>query len=77
MYGWMDRLIDVKPCTVAHAYYPGYSRSRYQEDHGSRPAQAKSFQNPISTNVWVQWYVPVILATWGSTNRVMSRLAWA
>jgi hypothetical protein len=27
---------------VAHAYNPSYSRGRYQEDHGSKPAQANS-----------------------------------
>jgi hypothetical protein len=44
----------------------------------SRPAQAKSFGDPISTNGWVQWYMPVIPATQGSTiGRILSRLARA
>jgi hypothetical protein len=31
---------------VAHAYSPGYSGGRDQEDHGSKPAQAK-FARPF------------------------------
>jgi hypothetical protein len=33
---------------VAHAYNPSYSGGRDQEDHGSKPAQASSSQDPIS-----------------------------
>jgi hypothetical protein len=33
---------------VAHTYNPGYSRCRDQEDHGSKPAQENSSQDPIS-----------------------------
>jgi hypothetical protein len=30
-----------KPVLVAHTYNPSYSGGRDQEDHGSKPAQAK------------------------------------
>jgi hypothetical protein len=33
---------------VAHACNPNYSRSRDQEDHRLKPAQANSLRNPIS-----------------------------
>jgi hypothetical protein len=45
---------------VSHACNPGYFGGGDWEDHGSRPAGAKSSQDPISTNGWVQWCVPVI-----------------
>jgi hypothetical protein len=32
---------------VTHACNPSYSRGRDQEDHGSKPAWANSFQDPI------------------------------
>jgi hypothetical protein len=32
---------------VVHAYSPSYSGGRDQEDHGFKPAQAKSPQDPI------------------------------
>jgi hypothetical protein len=35
---------------VTHSYNHSYLGIRDQEDHGSKPAQAKSSQNPISTN---------------------------
>jgi hypothetical protein len=31
--------------------------------------EVESSQDPISTNGWVWWYIPVISALWGSTNR--------
>jgi hypothetical protein len=33
---------------VAHSCNPSYSGGRDQEDHGSKPAQANSLQDPIS-----------------------------
>jgi hypothetical protein len=33
---------------VVYACNPSYLGSQYQEDHGLRPAQAKSYQDPIS-----------------------------
>jgi hypothetical protein len=40
------------------------------EDHGSEPAQAKSLQDPISTNKSQVWRcMPVIPSYRGSTNR--------
>jgi hypothetical protein len=43
---------------VAHNYGNG-------EGNGSRPAQAKSFEDPISINKsWVWWCKSVILVTW-------------
>jgi hypothetical protein len=32
---------------VVHAYNPSYSGGRDQEDHGLKPAQANSLQDPI------------------------------
>jgi hypothetical protein len=34
-----------------HACDPSFSKGRDQEDHGWRSAWAKSYQDPISTNV--------------------------
>jgi hypothetical protein len=47
-----------KPGTVAHACNPHYSEGRNQEDHGSRPAQANSLQDPISKipNTKMGWW---------------------
>jgi hypothetical protein len=39
---------------------PSYLGGWNQEDCSLRPAQAKSFQDPISTNSWAQWHAPVI-----------------
>jgi hypothetical protein len=36
---------------VAHAYNPSYSGSRDQEDRSSKPAWAKSSEDPISKNL--------------------------
>jgi hypothetical protein len=33
---------------MAHTYNPSYLGGRAQEDHSSKPAQADSFQDPIS-----------------------------
>jgi hypothetical protein len=49
---------------VAHACNPSYSGGRDWEDGHSRPAQAKSSRDPISTNDGMQWNAPVIPATW-------------
>jgi hypothetical protein len=35
---------------VAHTCNPSYSGGKDQEDNGSKPAQAKSLQDPISKN---------------------------
>jgi hypothetical protein len=35
---------------VAHTCNPSYSGGRDQQDRGSKPDQAKSFQDPISKN---------------------------
>jgi hypothetical protein len=32
--------------------------------YGSRPAQEKSSQDPISANSWVLWHTPVIQLHW-------------
>jgi hypothetical protein len=42
---------------VAHTCNPSYSGGRYQEDHGSKPAQADSLQDLISKK-------PVIKKDW-------------
>jgi hypothetical protein len=47
------------------------------KDRDLRPAWAKSSQDPISTNGWVWWFMPAILATWESTNRkVVAQAGW-
>jgi hypothetical protein len=38
----------LQPGTVAHACNPSYLGGRDQKDHGSKPAQANSSQDPIS-----------------------------
>jgi hypothetical protein len=45
---------------VAHTCNPSYSGGGDQEDQGSRPAQAKSCQDLISSNDWAQWHTSVI-----------------
>jgi hypothetical protein len=47
---------------VPHACNPSYLGGRDLEDCSSRLAQAKSLQDPISTNSWVRWCIPVIPA---------------
>jgi hypothetical protein len=42
---------------VARACNPGYSGGREQEDHGSKPAQANSSEDPISK-------IPVTKVEW-------------
>jgi hypothetical protein len=54
---------------VAHSCNSSYSGGRDLEDTGSRPAQTKSSQYPISTNSWAWWHTSVIPATMGSINR--------
>jgi hypothetical protein len=56
--------------------YPGVvvqvcdlSYLRYQEDCSLRPAQARTSQEPISTNGWAQWHAPVIQAMHGNIKR--------
>jgi hypothetical protein len=40
---------------LAYACNPRYLASGDWEDQGLRQAQAKSSQDPMSTNSWVQW----------------------
>jgi hypothetical protein len=40
---------------VAHTYSLNYSGGQDQEDHGSRPAQANSSQNPFSKIIRAKW----------------------
>jgi hypothetical protein len=50
---------------ITHACNPSYSGGRDGEDRSLRPAWAKKFMRPISTNKsWVQWYTPVIPPVW-------------
>jgi hypothetical protein len=39
---------EISQAPVAHAYNPSYLGGRDQEDHGLKPAQANSLQDPIS-----------------------------
>jgi hypothetical protein len=56
---------------MAHTCNPSYLGVRDQEDCGSRPSQAKSMRDPISTNGWARWHAAVIiLAMQGNTNRI-------
>jgi hypothetical protein len=36
---------------VAHTYNPHYSEGRDEEDHGLKPAQANTSQNPVLKNL--------------------------
>jgi hypothetical protein len=54
---------------MVQAYNPTYMEGGDLENHGLRPAQAKSSQDSISTNGWMSWYTCVILGTLESTNR--------
>jgi hypothetical protein len=42
---------------VVQAYNLSYLGDRESDHHNSRPAEAESSGNPISTNGWVQWLV--------------------
>jgi hypothetical protein len=55
---------------VAQVFNHTYSGGRDQSG-GSwfKAILAKSSQDPISINNWMWWCMPLILATWGSTNR--------
>jgi hypothetical protein len=44
------KLLVFTQAPVAHAYNPSYSGGRDQEDHGSKPAQGNSLQDPILKN---------------------------
>jgi hypothetical protein len=60
----------IRSGAVPQVCNPSYLGGRDQENSGSRPAQAKNCsQDPISINGWVLWYMLVIPATWGITNR--------
>jgi hypothetical protein len=54
---------------MAHTYNPSYLGGKEWKDWSLKPAQAKSSQDPISTNRWVQWNKPVIPALVGSVNK--------
>jgi hypothetical protein len=60
---------NVGPGAVAQAYNLSYSGSRNQKNHSLKPARAKSSQDPISTNSWTWWLMPVIPGTQGNINR--------
>jgi hypothetical protein len=45
---------------VAHTYNPSYLGSWDQEDRDLQSAQAKTLWDPILTNSWARWSVPVI-----------------
>jgi hypothetical protein len=53
---------------VTHVHNPSYSGGGDWEDHVSRPVQAKSSRDPISTNGWAWCNAPVISATQRSTK---------
>jgi hypothetical protein len=55
---------------VAHICNPNYSDSRDQEDHSSRPVQAKSPGDPISTNIQLAILAPACHPSYaGSINK--------
>jgi hypothetical protein len=37
---------------------PSYLGGQDQEDYSLRPAQVKSYEDPISTKSWAQWHTP-------------------
>jgi hypothetical protein len=57
------KVVDLSRTPVAYIYIPSYLGGRDQEDHGLNLVLAGSLQDPISTNSWVQWHVPVISMT--------------
>jgi hypothetical protein len=59
---------------VAHAYNPSYSGGRDQEDHGSKPAWANNWQDPISKKPFtkiglVDWLKAKALSSSSSTAK--------
>jgi hypothetical protein len=56
---------------VAKTCNPSYSGGRGQGwgDHVRVQLKKKNSRDFISTNGWAQWYLPIIPATWRSTNR--------
>jgi hypothetical protein len=59
---------------VAHACNPSYSGGRGQEDHGSKSAQANSFQDPILKKPFtkkglVKWLKVKTLSSSPSTSK--------
>jgi hypothetical protein len=57
---WHQKRTEM-PGMVAHACNPTYSGGRDQEDHGSKPVQASSSQDPVSTK-------PIKKRGWWSSN---------
>jgi hypothetical protein len=59
----------IKLGVVAHACNPAYSGGKELEDLGSRPAQAKSSQDPSQPMAGVVACVTVIPAMWRNISR--------
>jgi hypothetical protein len=53
---------------MAQVYNPSHLRGKVYKHHSLKTVQAKSSQDPMSTNDWAQWYTPVMPALQGSTN---------
>jgi hypothetical protein len=54
---------NFRPGMVDHSCNPNYYEGRGCEDHSTRPAQAKSYQDPISRKKVVWWHETVIPVT--------------
>jgi hypothetical protein len=69
---------------LAHACYPDCSVGRDQEDHGLKPAQANSLQDPISKKPiikieLVEWFnVKALISSPSTTNKTKQKkkLLW-
>jgi hypothetical protein len=58
-----------EPGMATQVYNPSNTGNSNLGEASLRAAWAKSSQDPISTNDWAQWPMPVILAMQGSTSR--------
>jgi hypothetical protein len=64
------RLLDLG--IVVQACHLSYLGGRDWEDPSSRPTQAESSRDQISTDGWNWWHLPVIPAMQGSAKRKMT-----
>jgi hypothetical protein len=67
------------PHSVAQACNLSYLENKDWEDsHLRLDTMTKSSQDPISTSGWAWWYMPIILATYGSINsKIPAQAGWA
>jgi hypothetical protein len=61
---------------VVHNYNPIHSEDRDQEEQGSRPAQVKSYQDPMSLTSQAWRHVPVVPVMWEVVDGKILILVW-